>query len=183
MALHEAAHLIAAISARGYISHVQISQTLKPKRYPGGSVGSAQVLPAEDAFVSFAGVAQEWLIVANNPNREGSYDRSYADQLQGVEESREADINPLVVLRAAQQFVAECDQVITYGAVGILCLMTTKGRLEGRNLKHFLNWLRPQVPPIAKYLKTDRLNTGVWSPCGLDGQRADWLHQVKLCRL
>jgi hypothetical protein len=114
IALHEAAHLIAAISARGCVTGVQICQTLKPKRYPAGSVGSAQCLPVEDAFVTFAGVAQEWLIVANNPNHECSYDRSHADQVQGVEESREADVNPLVVLRAAQQFVADCDSAITH---------------------------------------------------------------------
>jgi len=182
IALHEAAHLIAAISARGCIHYVQICQTLKPKRYPAGSVGSAQDLPAEDAFVTFAGVAQEWLIVTNNPSHEGSYDRSHADQLQGVEESREADINPLVVLRAAQKFVADCDSVITYAAVGLLCLMTTTGRLDGRRLRHFLNWLKPQVPPIAKYLKIDRLKTGVWHQDDLDAQRADWLQQVKQCR-
>lgn len=182
VALHEAAHLVAAISAKGYISYVQICQTEKSKRYPAGSVQSAQILPSEDAFVSFAGVAQEWRIMSNKGDQGDQIDRSLPDQIQGVNESREADLNPLSILSAAQRFVADCEQVITYATVGILRLMTTKGRLEKARLNHLLKWLKPQVPPISKYLNAGALRHGVWNHDDLDDQRAYWLNQVQLCK-
>ena len=130
--LHEAAHLIAATACpKSTITKVFIHPTGKGWRGSGGNFKSLEKFDDETSFVSLAGYAWEEL--------HGDVDTARGDYKDGF--------NPQYpeMLDTARAFIIRHDDLIRYAAVGILCLGTKKGMLDGDKLKALVKWLKPHV--------------------------------------
>jgi hypothetical protein len=136
-ALHEAAHLVAAIACpRSTIHYVWVYPQVKGKRGVGGTFRSDECLPFEEAFVSMAGYAWEELH-GDVATAKGDYTRATTEHP-----------NHLEALTTARGFIVAHDTVIHYAAVGILSLCTVKGGLYGDRLKALRRWLKPNIKPF-----------------------------------
>jgi hypothetical protein len=131
-ALHEAAHLVAAIACpRSSIHYVWVHPKAKGKRGVGGEVRADECLPDEESLISLVGYAWE--------ERHGNIVTAKGDYKRGFNFSYPD------VLDTARTFIVSHDTLIRYAATGILCLGTAKGVLNGRRLKALVQWLRPHV--------------------------------------
>jgi hypothetical protein len=131
-ALHEAAHLVAAIACpKSTIHFVHVHPTGNGWRGVGGRVQSDEKFEDEESFVSLAGHAWE--------EQHGDIATARGDYLRGFKPSYPD------VLNTARAFIVSHDHPIRYAATGILCLCTAKGELDGLRLKALVKWLRPQV--------------------------------------
>ena len=135
-ALHEAAHVVGALACKGgCVLAVLICQSARPRRRAAGEVNSGGNSDRDDAFMTLTGYAWEEL--------RGDIRRA-SDDLQGGKQIDRANWEEN--LQNARRFVVEQEQVIRYATVGILLLMTTTGRLDGKRMQKLVRWLRPQVP-------------------------------------
>jgi hypothetical protein len=136
-ALHEAAHLVAAIACpRSTIHHVWVYPKVKGKRGVGGTFRSDECLSFEEAFVSMAGYAWEELH-GDVATAKGDYTRATTEHP-----------NHLEALTTARAFIMAHDTVIRHAAVGILSLCTVQGLLDGDRLKALRRWLKPSITPF-----------------------------------
>jgi len=131
-ALHEAAHLVAAIACpRSTIHNLWVFPKVKRKRGVGGTMRSDECQPDEESFVSLVGYAWEEL--------HGDVATAKGDYVRGCDPAYPD------VLTTARIFVRDHDAVIRHAAVGILSLCTVQGLLDGARLKALRRWLKPQV--------------------------------------
>jgi hypothetical protein len=131
-ALHEAAHLAAAIACpHSSIHNVWVHPTGKGFRGVGGRVRSDEKYEDEESFVSLVGYAWEELH-GDIATARGDYERG---------------CNPFYpdVLATARAFIVSHDTAIRHAAIGVLCLCTVKGVLDGQRLKGLVKWLKPQI--------------------------------------
>lgn len=134
-ALHEAAHLVAAIACpRSTIHNVWVFPKVKRKRGVGGTMRSDECQPDEESFVSLVGYAWEEL--------HGDVATAKGDYVRGSDPAYPD------MLTAARIFVRGHDTVIRYAAVGILALCTVQGALDGDRLKALRRWLKPNIAPF-----------------------------------
>jgi hypothetical protein len=151
-ALHEAAHLVAAMACpKSTIHYVHVHPTGKGWRGVGGSMRSDEKFEDEESFVSLVGYAWE--------EEHGDVATAKGDHARGFNPSYPD------VLTKARAFIVSHDDHIRHAATGILCLCTAKGELDGLRLKALVKWLRPQVTIFrsqdAKYTTGLQLGTTI----------------------
>lgn len=133
VALHESAHIVAAIACDGFVGGA-IIRPRKTTYAHQGSVNTAGLLPHHDAIMAYVGYAWEEL---HGDVNMGSDD---------LDTGRQADPpNCLVNLQRARKLVVQADCEIRYCATGILGILPKTGRLDGRNFKGLQDWLRPRI--------------------------------------
>lgn len=138
-ALHEAAHLVAAILRRGYVTGVDIHSPGRAARTGAyGGTGAVGILADDDAFHTLAGYAWE--------ERYGVVARAESDLRTGRYFASSADRPFDVIMDEARRFVVAYEEVIRAAAAGILGLVPKSGYLKGRTLKHLLAWVRTLKP-------------------------------------
>ena len=139
MALHEAAHFVAACACpRSMISNVFIHPTGRTTRAYGGRVHSVEVLEEEEFFVTYAGVAWEKMRGTNG----GKEWRARSD----IERAQFSPVSDKPAVEyAACCFMIDNAMVIWAVAVGFLSYCRTDGNLDGSKLKEIEHWTRGMV--------------------------------------
>ena len=136
-ALHEAAHLMAAICYRADVSEVTLTTTgRETRRKPAGSVQVSVKRVEHDAIISYVGLAWEEL---HGEARRAGPDMVEGDRL-AAEPWCEGTRDDL--LTKAREFVLIGDRAIRVVAACLLAVTPKSGVLRGRTLKRLLAILR-----------------------------------------
>jgi hypothetical protein len=135
IALHEAAHLVAAIAHGVQTTRVWVKTSKSSGRtiLSRGDDGHAVVHPHDlhqDCFISLVGVAWE--------EQHGKCKKSLGD-------AQKFNFSRPWVLEEARDFVVQEELNIRACAAAILGLRDANGWLEGRRLDEMLQWLRPKI--------------------------------------
>lgn len=139
MALHEAAHFVAACACpRSTIHNVFIHPTGRTTKAYAGRVHSTEILEEEEHFVTSAGI--EW-------ERFGGKEWRARNDIDLARHSTVPDRPALEY--AASCFVADNAMVIWAVAVGFLTYCRTDGNLHGPRLKEIELWTRRMVSPLV----------------------------------
>ncbi len=139
IALHEAAHLVAAVACNSSVRWVEIYVPHKSKNLPGGRIQSYERRELDSAFVSLAGYAWE--------KNFGNTNLARSDWERALSESRPYDVEIHDLLIQTEDYILGAGKIwVHYAAVGILGLCTVKGVLAGRRMQHLFNWLKPKIP-------------------------------------
>lgn len=134
VALHEAAHLVAAAYSGSHIYRLQINHA-RSRRDSDGVLHSVELLPDDEAFVSFVGYAWEEL--------HGDVELATGDLLAGKRSADEACMTHDDLLNEARCFVRDTDELIHIAASGILACLPSSGILQGRTLEKLVERFRP----------------------------------------
>lgn len=141
-ALHEAAHYVAALAFRGSCTtsiHLY-APTGRGSKKPAGRTQSVCVGAEEDAFHSIAGYVWERMRNANTTRADGDFEAA-------ERQARSGTLSVWDLIHVAARFIRHDAKLpIQYAAVGLICLVTQAGVLDGKRLNHLSDWLRPQVP-------------------------------------
>ena len=139
-ALHECAHLVAAIACKASILHIELHAPHAPRGKPAGRVKSDGILLEHEAFMSFAG--HVWEFKRHN----GDARRAVNDLKEGIDYARELGVPHQPIYDAADHFVnVSASKAVRDAAVGVVCLMPKTGMLRDAKLAHLVRWLRPRI--------------------------------------
>jgi hypothetical protein len=140
-AMHEAAHLVAAIACKSTIIDIELEPYKKSRPGTAGRANTVELLEWHTAWVYFAGAAWE--------KYNGDIERANDDLTGGIQAAIAAGTVPFDLFCEVAEFVEmDAEQVIGYAAVGILMLMPKNGKLERKKLAALVSWLKPYVPAL-----------------------------------